>query len=101
MLAVAGCFWTGAYWWWNSVEVDGGLSPERFVPLRINSVERLNAETSLFRLALPARKRDRGEGEGRRGPIESMYLMQPDLQIQRPYTVSWVLGSTLPRAGVF
>lgn len=71
-------------WWWSSAEEER-LSEQRFVPLKITSVKRITADTSIYKLALP---KSMLSASGPSGPILSLYLMQPDLQIQRPYTVS-------------
>ncbi|KAM0756512.1 ferredoxin reductase-like protein [Meredithblackwellia eburnea MCA 4105] len=63
---------------------SNNLSPERFVPLKIKSIHRLSDDTTLFKLALPKDKLPDMESPG--APIKSLFIMQPDLQIQRPYT---------------
>lgn len=64
------------------------LSPFEFVPLKLTSVTRLTADTSLFTLDV-AKPRVKGPNQVvSPDTISSLYVMQPDLQIQRPYTVS-------------
>ncbi|KAK4701549.1 cytochrome-b5 reductase, partial [Phenoliferia sp. Uapishka_3] len=71
-----------ATWYWATQE-DPRLSEQKFVPLKITGVEKVNADTSIFKLALPKALLPK---EMYGGPILSLYVMQPDLQIQRPYT---------------
>lgn len=75
----------GAYW--LSVPDQDLLTPYKFTPLRITSVTTLTPETSLFKVALPKAMLDPTD-TGSANAIRSIYVMQPDLQIQRPYTVS-------------
>lgn len=65
------------------------LSPFHFVPLKLAAVERLTADTSLFTLSVPLSVvRDvRQRYVPNEETISSLYVMQPDVQIQRPYTV--------------
>ncbi|KDE05694.1 hypothetical protein MVLG_03928 [Microbotryum lychnidis-dioicae p1A1 Lamole] len=69
------------------------LSPDYFIPLKINKVTRLNHNNTLIELDLPdslsprqyisAQKYRRDEDPWR---IHSIFVKQPELQIQRPYT---------------
>lgn len=77
----------GGIYWLGGPERDR-LSPYKFSPLKIISIATLTPETSLFKLALPKEMLDPKE-IGSSNSIRSLYVMQPDLQIQRPYTVSY------------
>lgn len=71
---------------WFFLQDEEKLSPDRFIPLKILSVTSLTKDTSLFKLALP-KSLLAASSTPPVGPIASLYIMQPDLQIQRPYTV--------------
>lgn len=68
------------------------LAPDRWTPVKIESVERLTSDTSLFRINVPktilpqAVLEDLKDGNAR--PILSLFVKEPTLQIQRAYTVS-------------
>lgn len=64
------------------------LSPHHFTPLKVLSVEPLTPETSLYRLALPKALLDPAHPPSPTA-IKSLFVMQPDLQIQRAYTVRY------------
>lgn len=61
------------------------LSHHKFTPAKIISVTKLTPETSLFKLALPRELLDPKNPPYE--AIQSLFVMQPDLQIQRAYTV--------------
>ncbi|ORY90191.1 hypothetical protein BCR35DRAFT_299760 [Leucosporidium creatinivorum] len=60
------------------------LSHHKFTPVKILSVTKLTPETSLFKLALPKELLDPTNPPYE--AIQSLFVMQPDLQIQRAYT---------------
>ncbi|SCZ87356.1 BZ3500_MvSof-1268-A1-R1_Chr2-2g04822 [Microbotryum saponariae] len=69
------------------------LSPDYFIPLKINKVTRLNHDNTLIGLDLPDSLSPRQyiAAQGSRGDedpwrIHSIFVKQPELQIQRPYT---------------
>lgn len=78
---------------WYLLPPSPKLSPDRFTPLKIISVTPLTPETALFKLALPKSLLDAEYGGAR--AIQSLYVMQPDLQIQRAYTVRKYLNVCL------
>lgn len=66
---------------------EENLSPTRFIPLKVLAVEHMTKDTSLFKISLPKNLLPDPD-QSISKPILSLYVMQPDLQIQRPYTVS-------------
>lgn len=86
---------SAAYYYLSLPSTPDQLSPNHFTGLQVTSITQLTPETSLFKFALPPSLLPPPATPGGRGngaPIQSIYLMQPDLQIQRPYTPL----STLP-----
>jgi hypothetical protein len=85
---------SSTYYLSNSSSDSRILAPDRWTPLTISSVEQLTPDTSLFRFddvpesILPPGIRD---DESVR-PILSLYVKEPSLQIQRAYTVSFLLS---------
>lgn len=73
----------GALWWKH--EEDKRISPYRFTPLKLVSKTEITPETSVFRLGISPAMLPLLDGLSR-SAILSLYVMQPDLQIQRPYT---------------
>jgi cytochrome-b5 reductase len=72
---------------YSSSREDTRLSINKFVPLTLSSITALTPETSSFKFAVPSSSLPRDdEGIIPGLPIKSIYLMQPDLNIQRPYT---------------
>lgn len=63
------------------------LSNGHFIPLKVLKIKSLTSDTMQFTLALPDELLPKEE-EVSLVPIRSVYIMQPDLQIQRAYTVS-------------
>jgi cytochrome-b5 reductase len=61
------------------------MSAMHFVPLPIKRIEPLNANSALFTFDLPAKMKP-FSAEVNANAIESVYVVQPDIQIQRPYT---------------
>ncbi|SCV70232.1 BQ2448_1626 [Microbotryum intermedium] len=70
------------------------LSPDYFIPLTINKVTRLNHDNTLIELDLPnslsPNQNNHGSAKNFSGQapwwIHSIFVKQPELQIQRPYT---------------
>lgn len=84
--AVIVAFTAGGALWWKHEE-DKRISPYRFTPLKLVSKTEITPETSVFRLGISPAMLPLLDGLSR-SAILSLYVMQPDLQIQRPYTVS-------------
>lgn len=64
------------------------LSVQHFTALKLLSKESLTADTTLYTLALPKELLPKeGDALVSSDPIRSVYVMQPELQIQRAYTV--------------
>jgi hypothetical protein len=61
------------------------LSDDRFTPLKVCGVKRITPDTTIFQLALPSDLLPPSSASSI-GAISSLALVQPDLQIQRPYT---------------
>lgn len=63
------------------------LSSAYFVPLTITSIEKTSDDTSIFTLNVPTSALpDPGQHPTVATPLQSIYVKQDDMQIQRPYT---------------
>ena len=74
------------YYTFTPTAIDQKLSPDHFIPLTLSKVERINDETSIFTLDLPTSALPDGKERANWAPVSSLYIVQPELQIQRPYT---------------
>jgi cytochrome-b5 reductase len=61
------------------------MSAMHFTPLTLKRVESLNAHSTLMTFHLPAAQKPLF-AEVNDNAIQSVYVVQPDIQIQRPYT---------------
>lgn len=76
------------YYLFSTREAAPQLSVQHFTPLKLLSKEALTADTTLYKLALPKELLPKEGAElVSSDPIRSVYVMQPELQIQRAYTV--------------
>ncbi|GAA6063917.1 hypothetical protein JCM10212_003535 [Sporobolomyces blumeae] len=63
------------------------LAPDRWTPVKVQHVERLTPETSLFRLEVPKTLLPPAlDSDPTARPILSLFVKDPTLQIQRAYT---------------
>lgn len=77
----------GAYLY-LSREEPSLLGYDRWTPVKIKSVTPLTPETSLFRLEVPKSLLPPGlDSDPSARPILSLFVKEPNLQIQRAYTV--------------
>ncbi|KAI5476382.1 phenylalanyl-tRNA synthetase alpha chain [Pseudohyphozyma bogoriensis] len=83
IIGFAGIGLSLAGWW--ALKEDERLTPFKFTPLKIKRIERLTPETSIFTLEVPPEMLPLPDGASDLA-IKSLYAMQPDVQIQRPYT---------------
>lgn len=78
----------GSYFYLQSGErTEDQLSNGHFIPLKVLRIESLTSDTMKFTLALPDELIPAVE-EVSSAPIRSVYIMQPDINVQRAYTVS-------------
>lgn len=78
----------GSYFYLQSGErTEDQLSNGHFIPLKVLRIESLTKDTMKFTLALPDELLPAVE-EVSLVPIRSVYIMQPDINVQRAYTVS-------------
>lgn len=78
-----------AGWYLSRSSPSKQLSPTQFTQLKIAAVRRLTPDTSVFSFEIPAGMKVDGQalgGLGQGESIVSVWLKQPDLQIQRAYT---------------
>ena len=88
LVALAGAG-AGAFYLSRSSSSPSELSPATFTPLRIAAVRRVTPDTSVFSFEIPAGMSVDGQalaGLGQTEAVVSVWLKQPDLQIQRAYT---------------
>lgn len=79
---------SAGYYFLNSEE-PLVLAPDRWTPVKIESVERLTQDTNLFRIKVPRSVLPQVLSQDPDAkPILSLYVKEPTLQIQRAYTVS-------------
>jgi len=62
------------------------LSSAHFTPLILKAKEKVNATSTIFTFAVPSNQRPNEVSDSMKGPIWSLYVRQPEIQIQRPYT---------------
>lgn len=87
-LATAG---SGLYYYSSTTSHPNSLSPTTFTPLRIADITRVSADSAIFKFVIPAGMKVDAQALGglrQDEAIASVWLKQPDLQIQRAYTVS-------------
>jgi cytochrome-b5 reductase len=60
------------------------MGPGHFTKLRVCNIQKVTPDTSIFQLCLPPELLPSSDSPS--GPISAIALVQPDLQIQRPYT---------------
>lgn len=60
------------------------LSPDHYIPLTLKRKERISFTSSLFVLDVPEHAVPLENDDG--SAIQSLYIMQPEISIQRPYT---------------
>lgn len=66
------------------------ISNQHFIPLKVIKIETLTKDTKKFTLNLPDELIPKIE-EVSNDPIRSVYIMQPDINVQRAYTVCFSL----------
>lgn len=73
------------------------LGGDRWTAVKVKSVTPITPETSLFRLEVPKSVLPPAfTGDPAARPILSLYVKEPSLQIQRPYTVRLFLSRSIP-----
>lgn len=73
----------------EQLRLEGILTPLTFAPLTIKRIKRLTDETLQFTFAIPPSQLPPSDSTSLplpSMPIKSVYLLQPELAIQRPYT---------------
>ncbi|GAA5934580.1 hypothetical protein JCM10213_002018 [Rhodosporidiobolus nylandii] len=87
VLAASSLALLGGLYLYSTREEPAVLASDRWTPVKIQSVERLTPETSLFRLEVPRSLLPQAlEGDPTARPILSLFVKEPNLQIQRAYT---------------
>lgn len=74
---------------------DYPLGPDHFIPLKISSINALTDDASIIKLSVPSARVPK-VSDLDAFSIHHIYVKQPDLQIQRPYTP---LTSSFLRSG--
>ena len=87
LLSLLGIGSIGGYYIYatNSNSAQSILGPTHFAPLKVISITPITATTSTIKLALPSHLLPESTDKFS-NPIKSIYVLQPDLAIQRPYT---------------